>query len=152
MQNMQQLQLKKARVYRHVRLTYFAYFAYVAYLHIMHIYVDNPCQLTFVFAEGLIDSDDGISSTHSLDELHSNPDGQDCPDGNRHTSAPPSPTFSIGRPYLMGDSCALGLRGPASAVLVQCYYDTGLREGRQHDCYACVNMRDLFGARQVRLH
>ena len=62
MQNKQQLQFKKARVYRHVRLIYFAYFAYVAYLHIMHIYVDNPCQLTFVFAEGLIDSDDGIST------------------------------------------------------------------------------------------
>ena len=34
-------------------------------LHIVHIYID-PSQLTFVFAEGLIDSDEDVSSTHTL--------------------------------------------------------------------------------------
>ena len=31
-----------------------------------------------------------------------------------------------------------------------CYYDTGLREGWQHDGYACFNMRDILWARRVR--
>ena len=33
-----------------------------------------------------------------------------------------------------------------------CYYDTGLREGGQHDGYACFDMRDLQWARRVRFH
>ena len=82
-------------------------------LHIVHIYIGNPSQLTFVFAESLIDSDEDVSSTHSLDPMnYSNPDGQDCPDGDRHTSALSSPPLSIGA------SCAQGLQGPASAVLL----------------------------------
>ena len=65
-------------------------------LHIVHNYKDNPSQLTFVFAKGLIDSDEDVSSTHFLDQMnYSNPEGQECCDGDRHTSAPPSPTLSI---------------------------------------------------------
>ena len=37
-------------------------------------------------------------------------------------------------------------------LLPLCYYDTGLREGGQHDGYACFNMRDILWARRVRFH
>ena len=66
-------------------------------VHIVHIYIANPSQLTFVFAKGLIDSDEDVSSTRFIDPTnYSNSDGQDCPYEDRHTSAPPSPTLSIG--------------------------------------------------------
>ena len=97
-------------------------------LHIVHIYIDNPSQLTFVSAESLIDSDEDVSSTHSLDPMnYSNLDGQDCPDGDSHTSAPPTPTLSIGHRYSIGASCAQRLRGPVSAVLL--LYNVHVQEG-----------------------
>ena len=91
-------------------------------LHVLHIYIDNPSQLTFVFAKGFIDSEEDFSSTHSLNPMnYSKSDDRDCPDGYCHTSAPPRQALSIGHWYSMGASCAQlaaqGLRGPASAVL-----------------------------------
>ena len=45
-------------------------------LHIVHIYRQS-ISAYFRFAEGLIDSDEDVSSTHSLDPMnYSNPDGQ----------------------------------------------------------------------------
>ena len=46
----------------------------------------------------------------------------------------------------------LHVRKDYEGTLPLCYYDTGLREGGQHDGYACFNMRDILWARRVRFH
>ena len=87
---------------------------------------------------------------------YSNPDGQDCPDGDCHTSAPPSSTFSLLVVLVTDTQWVLHVHKDYEGRLLLCYFYTGavsgLREGWQHDGYACFSMLDILWARQVSYH